>query len=240
MPLFEQGEVKLYYEETGEGFPILLFAPGGMRSALSYWSSGAWNPIEALSPHFRVIAMDQRNAGKSTAPVSGQHGWQSYTADHLALLDHLKIDRCHLLGGCIGGPYCLGVMQADPGRVASAVLQQTIGLSPENRPAFYQMFDSWADDLKSQFPEVSEDAWQSFRSNMYDGDFAFSVDREFVRNCEIPMLVLMGNDLYHPQVTSREIAELSAHAELIERWKEPDVVNQTVQRVIDFFKSHAS
>ena len=49
---------------------MLLFAPGGMRSAIPFWETQPWNPIEALSPHFRVIAMDQRNAGQSTAPVS--------------------------------------------------------------------------------------------------------------------------------------------------------------------------
>ena len=37
MPIFERGETKLYYEEQGAGFPILLIAPGGMRSSVSFW-----------------------------------------------------------------------------------------------------------------------------------------------------------------------------------------------------------
>jgi hypothetical protein len=37
VPLFERGEIKLYDEEHGTGFPVLLIAPGGMRSAVSFW-----------------------------------------------------------------------------------------------------------------------------------------------------------------------------------------------------------
>ena len=237
MPVFTKDDITIHYEITGDGFPLLLFAPGGMRSAISYWTGGAWNPIDALSPHFKVIAMDQRNAGKSTAPVTAADGWHSYTRDHLNLLDHLEIDKCHLLGGCIGGPYCLGVMAADPDRVAAAVLQQTIGLE-DNRQAFYDMFDGWAENLKQSRSDFSDHDLKQFRANMYDGDFVFNVDREFVRQCQIPMLVLMGNDLYHPQSTSREIAELAPNATLVEKWKEPDVVDKTVATVIDFLKQH--
>ena len=71
MPTFERDDVSLYYEIQGDGFPILLFAPGGMRSAVSFWRGNAWDVIGELSPHFTVIAMDQRNAGASWAPVSG-------------------------------------------------------------------------------------------------------------------------------------------------------------------------
>ena len=86
MPFFEQDAVKLYYEQHGEGFPVLLFAPGGMRSAVSFWEGSQFNPITELRSHFRVIAMDQRNAGQSKAPVSADDGWHTYTADHIALL----------------------------------------------------------------------------------------------------------------------------------------------------------
>ena len=41
--------------------------------------------------------------GQSHAPITAQDGWDTYTGDHVALLDHLGIDRCHLYGQCIGG-----------------------------------------------------------------------------------------------------------------------------------------
>ena len=169
MAYFEQDGTKLYYEITGEGFPVLLFAPGGMRSALGFWDSSPFNPIEVLSPHFQVIAMDQRNAGQSSAPISSTDDWQTYTNDHIALLDHLGIERCHIMGGCIGGSYCFGLLAAQPERVASAVIQQTIGLD-DNRQAFYDMFDSWADKFKARL-DISDASLKQFRSNMYDGDF---------------------------------------------------------------------
>ena len=236
MAIFERDDITLYYEDHGAGFPVLLFAPGGMRSAATFWEGSQFNPIVELSTRFRVIAMDQRNAGRSRAPVSADDGWHTYTADHIALLDHLGIERTHLLGGCIGGPYCLGLIQAAPERVASAVLQQSIGFE-DNRQLFYDMFQGWADDIAPDHPEADEAAWRSFRSNMYDGDFDFNVGRDFVASCETPMLVLMGSDPYHPESTSREIADIAPNATLVERWKSP-AEDGTVAKVIAFLEAH--
>ena len=236
MPFFERDAVKIYFEQHGEGFPILLFAPGGMRSAVSFWENSTFNPITQLSSRFRVIAMDQRNAGQSKAPVTADDGWHTYTADHIALLDHLGVERTHVIGGCIGGPYSLGLMKAAPGRVNAAVLQQTIGFDG-NRALFYEMFQTWADEIKDDHPEADEGVWQSFKSNMYDGDFDFNVGRDFVKRCDVPMLVLMGDDAYHPQVTSREIAELAPNATLVEQWKSPEE-DGTVEKVIEFLQAN--
>jgi pimeloyl-ACP methyl ester carboxylesterase len=230
---FEHDDVRIYYEVHGEGFPVLLIAPGGMQSAVSFWENAPWNPIEQLSEHFQVIAMDQRNAGQSSAPVAGSDSWHVYTEDQLSLLDHLGVEKFHVAGMCIGGSYIMGLIQAAPERVASAVVFQTIGLD-NNRQAFYDMFDSWADKLKSERADVPESAWASFRESMYGGDFLFTVDRDFVRNCETPMLVLCGRDLYHPEVSSRELAELARNAELIEYWKEGDELLAAKEKVERF------
>ncbi|MCY3840042.1 MAG: alpha/beta hydrolase [Gammaproteobacteria bacterium] len=237
MAFFERGEVSLYYEIHGEGYPILLFAPGGMRSAVSFWRGSEWDPVEALSPHFQVIAMDQRNAGQSKAPVTADDGWHTYTSDHVALLDHLGIEKTHVMGGCIGGPYSFGVIERNPERITAAVLQQSIGDSGENRALFHAMFDQWANPLKPSMPSVSEAAWTSFRSNMFDHEFVYNVSREFVAGCQTPLLVLMGSDPYHPESTSREIAELAPNAQLVEQWKDPDA-DGTVGTVVEFLKAH--
>ncbi|MFW6093430.1 MAG: alpha/beta fold hydrolase [Pseudomonadota bacterium] len=217
--MFRNGEVELYYEEHGYGFPVLLIAPGGMRSAVSAWERAPWNPIDDLSGRFRVIAMDQRNAGRSRAPVRAEDGWHVYAQDQLALLDHLGVERFHVVGMCIGGPYCMGLIQAAPERVAAAVLLQPIG-HLDNREAFYAMFDDWANELKPERREVPDAAWESFKHNMYDGDFLFNVDREFVAGCRTPLLVLRGDDHYHPSEISREVVRLAPDARLIEQWKE--------------------
>ena len=132
----------------------------------------------------------------------------------------------------------MGLIQAAPGRVVSAVLLQPIGLD-NNRPAFYQMFDGWADELRAtSHPAVADEDWSRFRSNMYDGDFLFNVDRDFVRACETPLLVLAGNDLYHPPSTSREVAELAPNAELIRSWKEGQDVGVAKDQVATFLARH--
>jgi pimeloyl-ACP methyl ester carboxylesterase len=238
MAVFTRGAVTLRYESYGNGFPVLLFAPGGMRSAVDFWARAPWNPIASLAPAFRVIAMDQRNAGESQAPVSARDGWDEYTDDHVALLDHLGVDRCHVLGGCIGGSYCLGLIARAPSRVAAAVLQQPIGLADDNRHAFYEMFDGWARALAAAHPEVDETGWRAFRERMYGSDFVFNVSREQVAAMTVPMLVLMGNDLYHPEVTSREIARLAPHARLVERWKDPESIPGTIATVRTFLERH--
>jgi len=237
MPIFKRDDVELYYEEHGAGFPILLIAPGGMRSAVPFWERTPWNPITQLAPHYRVIAMDQRNAGQSVAPIRATDSWHVYTADQLALLEHLKVDRFHIAGMCIGGPYIMGLIQAVPQRVVSAVVFQTIGLH-NNRQAFFEMFDGWANELKTRRPDATEEALESFKKTMYGGDFLFNVSREFVSKCQTPLLVLLGNDLHHPAETSRELAALAPNATLIEHWKEPEHQPAAQQAVASFLAQH--
>jgi pimeloyl-ACP methyl ester carboxylesterase len=237
MPYFERDGINLYFEETGGGFPLLLFAPGGMRSSVEFWAHSPFDPRREFSGEFRVIAMDQRNADHSTAPVRSSDGWHSYTEDHLALLDHLGIERCHVLGGCIGSSYCLGLAATAPGRVASAVLQNPIGLH-ENREAFYEMFDGWAEALREGNPELDPDAFARFRETMYGTDFVFNVSRDFLRGCRTPLLVLAGSDLYHPAPISDEIADLAPDVELLHKWKEPEAVSAAVDRVRSFLRAH--
>jgi pimeloyl-ACP methyl ester carboxylesterase len=237
VPLFERDDVCLHWEETGSGYPILVFAPGGMRSSIEFWERAPFDPRRELASEYRVIAMDQRNAGRSLAPIRRNDGWASYAADQLALLDHLGIERCHLMGGCIGSSFCLGVMHAAPERVSAAVLQNPIGLD-RNRDVFFSMFDGWAADMKKRDPELEDETLAIFRRAMYGGDFTFNVSREFVRRLPTPLLVLAGNDQYHPTAVAREIASLSPDAELILEWKEPALVPRTVERVREFLRRH--
>lgn len=234
---FVRDDIDIHYDMYGNGFPVLLIAPGGMQSAASYWNDTPWNPIEELSGRYQVIAMDQRNAGRSRAPIAGTDTWGTYTADQLALMDHLGCDRFHVFGMCIGGSYIMGLIQAAPERVVSATLAQPIGLD-ENRHAFYDMFNQWADPLRPKHPGITEAEWASFRSNMYDGDFLFNVDREFVSGVTTPLLVLMGDDLYHPQSISREVAALAPKSQLIEEWKSGDARAAAMRRCAEFLNLH--
>lgn len=237
MAEFTDGTRSIHYDIEGDGYPVLLIAPGGMRSANELWSNMPWNPRTALSDDYRVIGMDQRNAGRSTAPISGDDGWDTYTADQLALLDHLGVERCHVVGMCIGGPYIMNLLTTAPDRFSSVVMLQPVGIS-DNRAALYEMFDQWAEAIAPQHPDVTEADWQSFRSNMWDGEFVLTATPDEVAACETPMFVAMGNDLYHPAVTSREIADLAPNATFVESWKEGDALAQVDPMIKEFLAAH--
>lgn len=240
MATLRRGETTIAYEVHGSGFPLLLLAPGGMRSATAIWDRAPFHPIREFAGQYRVIAMDQRNAGASRAPITAADGWHSYADDQLALLDELQIERCHVHGGCIGGAFALSLIERAPERVASAVLQQPIGYSGSNRDVFYELFDGWASELKQSRTDIADEALPPFRARMYDGDFVFSVSRESVAACSVPLLVLRGNDVYHPSPISEEIARLAPRAELIHDWKTGDHVPRAVEQVRQFLSEHSS
>jgi pimeloyl-ACP methyl ester carboxylesterase len=240
MSEFIAGDRVLYFEESGpqDAPAILLIAPGGMKSTISFWQSTPWNPIEQLSADFRVVAMDQRNAGRSRAPVSASDGWHTYTQDQIDLLDHLQIDKFHVAGMCIGGPYALGLIEAVPERVLSATLFQTIGRD-NNQAEFYAMFDDWAGPLAAERDASPED-WQSFRENMYGGDKVFfNLDADFLNQFSTPLIVLMGDDVYHPQSSSRLVAEQAKNVEFIQDWKQGAARDGAMSQCKAFLEKHS-
>src|SRR2546427_12239775 len=98
MPTIEHHGASIYYEEFGSGFPILTFAPAGLQSTIEVWSRPAApvNPItEFAAANFRVIAMDQRNAGGgSHPPITAHDGRPPHPSAPLAPLDRLGIAPC--------------------------------------------------------------------------------------------------------------------------------------------------
>jgi pimeloyl-ACP methyl ester carboxylesterase len=240
MPSFEHHGASIYYEEFGQGFPILTFAPAGLQSTIDVWSgpSAPVNPITEFAANFRVIAMDQRNAGgQSRAPITAQDGWQTYAADHIALLDHLGIAGCHLYGQCIGGSFIMSLLKAQPERIACAVLAQPIGrvgAMPASRSA---RFDAWAKSLKDH-PEATEQVLDAFYQNLYGPGFVYSVDHAFVSSCRTPCLVLAGNDEAHPFAISEEVAKLLPNAEFITEWKTGAALTSAKIRITQFLSKH--
>ena len=240
MPTLKYDGATIYYEEHGNGFPILTFAPAGLQSTISVWSGGSApiNPITEFSGSYRVIVMDQRNAGgKSRGPISAADGWHTYAADHIAVLDHLKIERCHLYGQCIGGSFIASMLKAQPQRIASAVLAQPIGRVGPMKPGRAARFDEWAKSLKDH-PEATPQVLDQFYQNLYAPGFLYSVDREFIKTVKTPCMVLAGNDEAHPYPISEETAKLLPNAEFIPEWKTGDALVAAKKRVKDFLAKH--
>lgn len=240
MPTIRNKDAEIYYEEHGKGFPILTFAPAGVQSTIAVWSQ-PMAPIKPASDFsgFRVIVMDQRNAGgKSRAPMSARDGWDSYTSDHIAVLDHLKIDRCHLFGQCIGGTFIANLIKKQPQRVAAAVWAQPIGRIGPMKPR-PQRFNDWINGLKNDHPELTEEIADAIYRNMYEHDFIYCADREFAKSCKTPSLLLAGNDEAHPRPISDELSKLLPALDgYILDWKEGAALVAAKPRVLEFLKKH--
>ena len=207
---------------------------------IDVWSqpSAPINPTAEFADKFRVIAMDQRNAGgKSRAPIAAQDGWDSYTADHIELLDHLRLDRCHLYGQCIGGSFILNLIKHQPERVQSAVLAQPIGRVGPMAPGRPARFNGWAETLKDH-PEATPQVLDDFCHNLYALGFVYCVDRAFVSPVRTPCLVLAGNDEAHPYPISEELGKLIPNCEFIPEWKTGAALISAKARVKEFLAKH--
>ena len=220
MPYFTRGDTSIYFEERGSGPPVLLIAPGGMKSTIDFWKHAAIDPWSSYADDFRLVAMDQRNAGRSTGPLEADDPWGAYAADQLGLMDHLDVERFLVMGCCIGGSYILKLVEQAPDRLLGAVLEQPIGLIDSNRRLFGQMQHAWAEETAAARDDLDRAALDRFLAAMWAGSFVVSVPAEVVSACPVPLLVLPGIDDYHPTETGREIAAMAPNADILEPWKD--------------------
>jgi len=126
--------IETRFSVTGTGPPLLLFSPGGFNATLDNWSThGIYRRIgllPRLAERYTCIAFDRREAGLSGGRVE-RVSWDSYTRQAVGLLDHLAVDRAHLVGGCVGCSSAAALAVARPDRVATLVLY-----SPAGGPAY--------------------------------------------------------------------------------------------------------
>jgi pimeloyl-ACP methyl ester carboxylesterase len=245
MAILKTGEASIYYEVSGKGFPVLLLAAGANESVLENWHSlpkihkHMFDPYETIQPYFTLVAMDQRNAGQSRAPIRATDSWMEYAQDQFALMDHLGYERFHVFGACIGAPMALLLYKLAPKRIVSAVMQDPIGATnAEERKAHVDYFNNWAEKLVERRPDLDLAAVKQWGLNMYEPDFAFAVPRSFMPEFKAPMLVLPGNDIAHPTSVGEDMANLSPHGEIIADWKQPGRQPATVARVTAFLREH--
>ena len=123
---------------SAQGFPILTFAPAGLQSVIDVWGQPS-APINPTTEFAANLPRHRDGSAQCRRPVprsdhrAGRMGYL-HCRSHRAL-DHLRIDRCHLYGQCIGGSFILNLLKAQPDRIASAVLAQPIGAWALCRPA---------------------------------------------------------------------------------------------------------
>jgi pimeloyl-ACP methyl ester carboxylesterase len=245
MPFYQKGDVRIRYEESGSGFPLLMTPGGGLNSRVSNWPTAVFNAMEDFKDDFRCITMDQRNAngGESTGPIAVDDPWGAFADDQLGLMDHLGIRQFCFMGYCIGGCFALKLMERAPDRVAAGVLCQTVGHRPENPDVMYNSGrEVWAPELLKQRGDVTMATIEAYLHNLYRAraDFVYSVSREFVQGCQTPMLVLPDDTPSHPLSASVDVAALAPRAEAtVYPWREPpELKARTIEQVREFLRAH--
>ncbi len=228
MPTYARGDVRIHYEESGSGFPLMIIPGGGLNSTIPFATEkGPFNTFTEFSNEYRCIAADLRNAngGDSSGPLEIDRTWDAYTDDQLGLMDHLGIDKFLVLGFCIGGPFIWNLLRRAPDRVVAAVLAQPSGFRPEAPDLFFQNnIKGWGPPLCERRPDITMQMVEAFLTNMYRAraDFVFTVSRDFVRQCRTPILVLPDDVPAHPYAVAMESAMLAPNAQVsLYPWKEP-------------------
>ena len=225
----------------------MIIAGGGLNSTIASLSgpSSPFDPFAEFKGEYRCIAADLRNAnaGQSSGPLEVDRPWDAHTDDHLGVMDHLGIDKFMVLGFCIGGPFIWNLLKRAPDRVVAAVLAQPSGSRPEMRDLFYDdNMKGWGPELVKRRPEITMEQVDKFLTKMYrtNPDFVFTVTRDFVKNCQTPVLILPDDIPAHPYAVAwkqrcwRRTAEVSMFP-----WKEPkERIPLAVRQIRSFLRAH--
>jgi 3-oxoadipate enol-lactonase len=116
MPSAKIGDIDIYYEEQGQGEPVLLAPP-------SWWPSDTWkvSVVPFLSKHYRTIIFDCRGTGYSSKPDHG-YNIEQFAKDCAGLLGFLKVSRCHAAGFALGGQIAQALAIQRPDLVATLTI----------------------------------------------------------------------------------------------------------------------
>ncbi len=121
------------------------------------------------------------------------------------------------MGFCIGGPFIWNMLRRAPNRVVAAVLAQPSGGRPEMPDLFYNNnITGWGPPLCARRPDITMEQVDVFLKKMYGAnkDFVFTVNRDFVRTCQTPILVLPDDIPAHPYAVAMESAMLAPNSQV--------------------------
>jgi pimeloyl-ACP methyl ester carboxylesterase len=246
MPFYEKGKVRIHYQEAGSGFPLLIIPGGGLNSTIAgLAATHPFSALEEFKDRYRCIAADLRNAyaGQSSGPLEIDRPWDSFTDDHIGLMDHLGIRQFMVLGYCIGQPFIWNLIKRAGDRVVAAVLTQPSGHREEMPTQFYDRnMEGWGPEFVKKRPEITMDQVSAFLKKMYlaNPDFVFTVTRDFVKNCKTPILVLPDDIPPHPYKVAMEVAMLAPNSQVsMYPWKDtPEKIPLAVRHIRTFLRAN--
>lgn len=203
--------IKLYYEDTGQGEPV-VFIHGGFARGDSAFAA----QIPAFSRDYRVICPDLRGHGRT---IAASPYWETpqLADDIMALLDELHIPKAHFVGHSMGGDVVMYCAILHPERVATATSIASTGVASEEVKKYVREFD-----FKNLCRERHKRFIERMRSDhalAHNGDLEQFIT-ETVKNCErypdfleaelacisMPFLLIYGDA--DPTIGFGEIAKL--------------------------------
>ncbi|MFL5028432.1 MAG: alpha/beta fold hydrolase [Xanthobacteraceae bacterium] len=142
MPTATIDGIATRYETIGSGPPLLMYAPGGFNAVIETWrTQGIYARLKLLDhlpKKYTCIVFDRRECGQSGGRIE-RVTWAQYVAQGKGLLDHLNIQRAHLMGGCMGCCPVMAFAVAHPQAALSMVLFWPVG-GAKYRIAAHQRF----------------------------------------------------------------------------------------------------
>lgn len=116
---FDSAGLRLYYTDEGQGTPLVLVHGFAGNAHLEWRRLGI---TDALAKRYRVISIDNRGHGRSDKPHAPEQYGARMPEDIMRLLDHLHIEKAHVVGYSMGGFITLKLVTMHPERIISAAV----------------------------------------------------------------------------------------------------------------------
>lgn len=142
---FDSNGVKIHYLDQSKGAAVVLLH-GFTGSASAMWEKRT-QIFPTFAKEYRVLAPDFRGHGKSDKPHDAKKCGAELAEDVIRLLDHLKIEKAHVVGYSMGSTVAGKLLVSHPDRLLSVTFG---GGGPQFRPskAFFEMMDAAAESLE--------------------------------------------------------------------------------------------
>ncbi|HZT43358.1 MAG TPA: alpha/beta hydrolase [Chthonomonadaceae bacterium] len=140
---FQSNRVRIHYKVEGKGEPVVLIH-GLLGSIADDWEQPG--VFQALAKDYQVIALDCRGPGKSGKPHDPRQYGMQMVEDVVRLLDHLHIQKAHIVGYSLGGIITAKLLATHPDRFLTATLVASGGL--HKKDAVIPLLTAFADDLE--------------------------------------------------------------------------------------------
>jgi pimeloyl-ACP methyl ester carboxylesterase len=235
----EINDLSICCELGGDGYPLVLIM--GLAADLNWWDPEL---LDALRKGFRVLAFDNRGAGRTSTPDQGEFTIAMFADDTASLMDAFGIERGNVLGLSMGGMIAQELALKYPDKVEKLVLCATHCGGKQHAPTSQEVIRILADQSggieglfqrllqlmwPSDYLEANPEFVQRFRERFMIAPItAVNAARQFMAilnhdTCDrlpeikAPTLVATGTeDMLIPPENSRIIAERIPGAKLIE------------------------